>query len=151
MYRTDAVTPTVLARYGVVAFLACCLAACGVSRNAAYKTLLAQYASAPRRDMAAEGWDFEVPVQKAGVVARVAARPGMDAIRISYSDESAPRKLYDYVDYSSVVDVRVDGTTLYVYWVESLLSSKHQLIAFDLQARRVISRRQVDPTDIAQR
>lgn len=141
-------------RYLVVVAFGCLGAAgCGVSRNAAYFELLGQFGNAQRRSPVARGenmpeWRFEVPLAGSGVVARVFGCKGMDVIRVHYSDEREPRTLYEYVDYSNPIDVRVTTSILYIYWSETLLSSKSYVLAYDLQGRRVLAKRRVDPKDV---
>lgn len=129
-------------------------AACGVSRDAAYFQLLGQFGKAHSRDFVTQGastpsWRFEVPL--AGVTAKVEGRKGMDVIRVQYSDEAQPRTLYEYVDYSNPIDVRVDRATLYVYWSETLLSSSSYVLAYDLEKRQLLAKRRVDPSDVPQK
>ena len=141
-------------RYLVVVALGCLgAAACGVSRNAAYFELLGQFGNAQRRSAVAQGesmpeWKFDVPLARSGVVARVFGRKGMDVIRVHYSDEREPRTLYEYVDYSNPIDVRVTTPVLYIYWSETLLSSKSYVLAYDLEARKLLAKRRVDPKDV---
>ena len=124
------------------------ITACGVSRNAAYFDLLGQFRKAESRCAASQGWSFEVPLARSGVVARVLGRKGMDVVQVHYSDEPAPRTLYGYVDYSNPIDVRVDHSLLYVYWSETLFSSKAYVLAYNLEDRRVLAKERVDPKDI---
>lgn len=129
-------------------------AVCGVSRDAAYFQLLEQFRKAPSRSTVAHdaftpAWQFEVPLARSGVTAKVDGRQGMDVIRVHYSDEATPRTQYDYVDYSTPIDVRIDRTTLYVYWVESLFGSTSYMLAYDLENRSMLAKRQVDPKDVS--
>ena len=141
-------------RYSFVVVLGCLVvAACGVSRNAAYFELLGQFGNAERRSSLAAGvstpeWGFEVPLERSGVVARVFGRKGMDVIRVHYSDEPKPRTLYDYVDYSNPIDVRVARSVLFIYWTETLVSSKSYVLAYDLEGRKVLAKHRVNPNDV---
>lgn len=140
----------------IVALSVAAGAACGVSRDAAYFQLLEQFSKAQSRGAVADGgltpaWQFEVPLARSSVTAKVGGRQGMDVIRVQYSDKAAPRTLYDYVDYSNPIDVRVDRTVLYVYWVEALFGSTSYMLAYDLENRSMLAKRQVDPKEIPQK
>src|SRR5688500_1850150 len=153
MYRSYAAT----VRYSFVVALGCHAAAgCGVSRNAAYLELLGQFGNAQRRSsttphVSTSEWRFDVPLAGSGVVARVFGRQGMDVIRVHYSDEPKPRTLYNYVDYSNPIDVRVARSVLFVYWTETLVSSKSYVLAYDLEGRKVLAKRRVNPKDVPTR
>lgn len=149
MARIHAIVPGLVVALGIATG-----AACGVSRDAAYFQLLGQFGKAQSRDAVAQAastpsWRFQVPL--AGVTAKVEGRKGMDVIRVQYSDETQPRPLYEYVDYSNPIDVRIDRSTLYVYWSETLLGSSSYMLAYDLQNRQLLAKRRVDPKDVQQR
>jgi len=143
---------------GLAATIAVCLlggAACGVTRDAEYFELLGQFGRARSQKALPQGestpaWAFEVPLGGSGVVARVVGRKGMDVVRVHYSDEPSPRTLYEYVDYSNPIDVRVDRAILYIYWSETLFSSTSYVLAYDLGNRKVLAKRPVDPQDVPQ-
>ena len=122
-------------------------AGCGVSRNSAYFVLLDKYRTAePREPMPA--WDFSVPVAGGSASVRIFGNVGLDAIRVHYSDEEQPRTLYKYVDYSNPRGVRVQSGVLYVFWSEELFTTKSYVLAYDLEARKVLEKRRVDPKDV---
>ena len=124
-----------------------------IIRTDKYFELVDKYAHAAsitaRKDAAGQRseWNFEHSLS-GGATVRIQATDFMDVVKVQYRDESRPRHLYRYVDYSSPIALRTDGDILYVNWGEALLHSDIWLMAYDLASRREIDRRRVDPRDI---
>ncbi len=122
-------------------------------RTAGYKSLISEFDHAAPREPIRMGsdeapvWDFDVPLP-GGVVVTVTAQSFMDTPTLKYSDERDGRTLYRYVDYSSPIALRTNGTMLYVYWGETLFHTDYRLLAFDLARRREMERRKVDSRDM---
>jgi hypothetical protein len=139
---------------GVIAVVGavCLITGCNpIIRNAGYHEMIRAYEAAAPVPTGREGqafkWDFEVRLS-AGRSVRVQA-PGYPGVaRVVYSDESQPRDLYEYKDYSVPAAIRVTGSRLFVYWCETLLHSACWLLDYDLAARKEVGRRRVDPKDL---
>ena len=118
-----------------------------------YSRLLGDFKSAtpiPKTagaDREAAKWVVVIPVG-GDVVAHVSGRDFMDVVSVHYSDESKPRQLYEYRDYGNPQEVRRSGNTLYVYWTVTLYRTDHFVLAYDLQTRRQLALRRVDPLDV---
>lgn len=126
-----------------------------VIRDRQYRELIEAFQSAQRRDRLSNGaenagWDFQVQLAEKQTSVQVKAPPHMAFVGIKYNDEGAERALYKYVDYSNPKELRTAGNILYVYWTETMFDTKYWLLAYDLRGRREISRRRVDPGDMAQ-
>jgi hypothetical protein len=125
-----------------------------ILRTASYFALLAEFARAtPISETSlgtqASGWNSQIQVTDR-VLATIRGRSHMDIISVTYSDETQPRALYEYTDYSGPVAVRRAGDMLYVHWVETLLRSDDWLLAYDLSSRREVQRRRIDRHDLLQ-
>jgi len=109
-------------------------------RDRSYRALVADFNRAvPRKS------DFMVPLSTQALSARVRAN---DVVTVTFSDETAGRKLYEYLDKSYVISVRTAGEILYVHWNHTMVGSKYWLMAYDLSTRRELARARVDPTDL---
>ena len=124
-----------------------------VIRNRQYRELIVAFQSAQKRDRLSggdnAGWVFQVQLADRQTSMQVNAFP-QNSVKIKYDDEAAERELYRHVDYSSPIELRTAGDILYVYWGEIMLGSKYWLLTYDVRGRREISRRRVDPGDLAQ-
>ena len=124
-----------------------------VIRNRQYRELIATFQSAQQRDRLSRGdnagWEFQVQLPDKQTSVQVRASP-QNSVKIKYNDEGAERELYQYVDYSSPIELRTAGDILYVYWGEIMSGSQYWLLAYDLRGRREITRRRIDPRDKAQ-
>ena len=94
------------------------------------------------------GWDFQIQIPGSKTTAQVRASSNMGIATIKYSDEGATRNLYEYVDYSGPVGIRIVENVLYVHWAHTLFNTKHWILAYDLVGRREITRRRIDPGDV---
>jgi hypothetical protein len=94
------------------------------------------------------GWGFQVQIPGSKTTARVRASSNMGIATIKYSDEGATRNLYEYVDYSGPLGIRIAENVLYVHWAHTLFNTKHWILAYDLAGRREITRRRIDPGDV---
>jgi hypothetical protein len=124
-----------------------------IIRNRQYRELIAAFQSAQQRDRLSRvdtnaDWEFQVQLAKQTSVEVKASLH--NSVRIKYNDEGAERELYQYVDYTSPMELRTAGDILYVYWSETMLGTKYWLLAYDLPGRREITRRRIDRGDMAQ-
>ena len=147
---------TVLAVIALAAVIAAVVAreyvALPIVRDAGYRALVDAYARAVPHQRTPRGqeepeWNVDLPLPD-GASVRVHARRQMAVVSVQYSDETAPRPLYKYEDYSNPVAIRTAGNVLYVSWDEILLHADHWILAYDLASRREIERRRVDPNDL---
>jgi hypothetical protein len=95
------------------------------------------------------GWDFQIQIPGSNTTAQVRGPASVGITTVKYSDEGATRELYEYADYTSPAEIRIAGNVLYVHWVNPLFGYRHWLLAYDLVGRREITRRRIDPGDIA--
>ena len=124
-----------------------------VTRTVEYRAAIESFHRAIQREHVVERnqsavWDFQLKVPGTDVIAEVRARNSPGVVTIKYSDETADRPLYRYVDYSIPVAIRTAGPVLYVYWVENLIGSHSWLLAYDWENRRELHRWRVDPDDM---
>lgn len=123
-----------------------------ILKTTGYRALVQQYVQAERlaptgTDDGQLKWDVEVRASN-DVRARLQARKFMDVVRLQFPDDTAPRSLYDYEDYSSPIAIRVARDRLFVHWGESLFHTDHWVLVYDVRRRREIERRRVDPKDM---
>ena len=123
-----------------------------IIRNQHYRKLISDFKRATLRDKIRpaggnEGWDFSIQPDASQTPVFVKA-VWHGVVRIKYPDESVERDIYKEVDYSSPIEIRTDAATLYVYWVEPLITTDYFLVAYDMSSRREITRRRVDPLDV---
>jgi hypothetical protein len=123
-----------------------------LARAAGYRALVSEYARAiPAQPTTHQHhpltWSFELQMAS-GTTVRVQARSHLDVVKVHYPDERAPRTLYEYEDYSNPVAIRIAGNKLFVHWAESLFHIDHWLLAYDIEHRREVERRRVDPRDM---
>jgi hypothetical protein len=123
-----------------------------IARSTGYRAMVSEYARAiPAHPTIHQRqplkWSFEHRVA-GGTTVRVHARSHMDVVKVHYPDEAAPRTLYDYEEYSNPVAIRIAGNKLFVHWAESLFHIDHWLLAYDIENRREVERRRVDPRDM---
>ena len=122
-----------------------------IFRTASYRDLIGEFERAVPEHSRGERspeWEFQVLLPGKRVVATVQARALMDVVRVRYSDESAARVLYKYVDYSSPMALRTADNLLHLYWAETLFRTDYWLLASDLASRREVARRRVDVHDM---
>jgi hypothetical protein len=136
----------------IVGVLAAFIVGLPILRTPGYHAIIREYALATPLQPASGPnqsriWDVDVPLSN-GAKVRVRARDHMDVVTIQYSDETAPKPLYGYEDYSNPVGIRSAGRKLFVCWAETLLHTDWWLLAYDVENRREIERRRVDPRDM---
>lgn len=121
-----------------------------VLRTAQYLALVAEFEGAreiPARSGGA-GWEFDLPISGGRATAKITGGSALSAVRIMYSDETAERPLYGYRDYSSPRSIKAAGGIVFVCWTETLFGSDTWVLAYDLDARREITRQRVVPEDV---
>jgi hypothetical protein len=121
-------------------------------RDAEYSRVIADFKSAtalpqmPLDRSNSLGWiaDFE---GANGVGVHLRAGAHLTDARLQYSDEQSPRPVFNYKDYTNIIDIRVRGRLLYVLRAISLFRTDYRLTVYDLNGRMVVTDRRVDITD----
>ena len=72
-------------------------------------------------------------------------------ITVSYPGEVEARRVFEPVDYTTVLEVRVSGSTLFVYRAAILFWTEYRLTVFDLVRRRRVGDYLVSPDDMPPR
>jgi hypothetical protein len=125
-----------------------------IIRNREYRELLNHFQQAQLREQKRGDrnvlWDFQIDVPERQTTARVWAPAYPGTATIKYIGEGDEHRLYKYVDYSGVREIRTAGNILYVYWIDGVFRPDNWLLAYDLAGRREIARRKIDPRDLVQ-
>jgi len=141
----------------LAAILVASVSACArIVRDATYRETTTEFRRATPREAQSwgqsrvedYGWRFDVTLPDGRTVATISAPGHIGSPTIKYSDESRERRLYTYRVYSITSAIRIDGTRLYVLWLHSLFRVRHWLLVYDLEARKPILKRRVDPQDV---
>lgn len=114
-----------------------------------YKTATVLPSQAPD-DGRVPGWNQPLPADSP-VKATVSGRKHMDIIRLTYPDASAPELVHPPEDYTTNLEVRVKGPTLYVYRAVILLWTEYRLAVYDLANRKRLADLLVAPEDMPAR
>jgi hypothetical protein len=144
----------------VALFLAVVLAGCAATsvrrpmrRSDQYHAAIAEYKTAAvlpsetDKENGDLGWNQRLPADSP-VRATVTGRAHMDIIKVNYPDAPEPRFVHPPEDYTTNMEVRVKGSTLYVYRVVILLWTEYRLAAYDLANRKLLVDLLVAPEDM---
>lgn len=144
----------------VALFLTVVLAGCAATsvrrpmrRSDQYHAAIAEYKTAavlPSETDKENGdllWNQPLPADSP-VRATVTGRAHMDIIKVNYPDAPEPRFVHPPADYTTNMEVRVKGSTLYVYRVVILLWTEYRLAAYDLANRKLLVDLLVAPEDM---
>jgi hypothetical protein len=147
----------------VALFLTVVLAGCDADRvrrpmrrSDQYNAVIAEYKTAavlPRETDKENGnpvWDQPLPADSP-VRATVTGRAHMDIIKVNYPDAPEPRLVHPPEDYTNNLEVRVKGSTLYIYRVVTLLWNEYRLAVYDLANRKLLVDLLVAPEDMPAR
>jgi hypothetical protein len=147
----------------VALFLTAVLAGCGADRvrrpmrrSDQYNAVIAEYKTAavlPSETDKENGnlvWAQPLPANSP-VRAMVTGRAHMDIIKVNYPDAPEPRFVHPPEDYTNNLEVRVKGSTLYVYRVVTLLWTEYRLAVYDLANRKLLVDLLVAPEDMPAR
>lgn len=125
-------------------------------RSAQYRAAIADYKAAtvlPSRatdDARVPVWNHPLPADSP-VKATVSGRGHMDIIRVTYPDAPEPELVHPPEDYTTNLEVRVMGSTLYVYRAVILLWTEYRLAVYDLANRKFVVDLLVAPEDMPAR
>lgn len=147
--------PIAAAMLGVMVVAAGCQASSvrrPMRRSEQYRTLVAEYKTATALPSVAEkggnrSWNHPLP-QDSPIKATVSGRAHMDIIQVRYPDDPEPRRVHSPEDYTTNLEVRVKGSTLYVYRAVILLWTEYRLAVYDLAARKLRVDLLVSPEDM---
>jgi hypothetical protein len=125
-------------------------------RSDQYNAVIAEYKTAallPSETDKENGnrvWDQPLPADSP-VRATVTGSAHMDIIKVNYPDAPEPRYVHPPEDYTNNLEVRVKGSTLYVYRVVTLLWNEYRLAVYDLANRKLLMDLLVAPEDMPAR
>jgi hypothetical protein len=89
-------------------------------------------------------WNQSLPLVGATVSGRA---PGF--VTVQFPDAPEPVRVYPPADYEGTQDIRVKGSTLYVYRVILLLWADHRIAVYDLANRKLLVDLLVAPEDLS--
>lgn len=72
----------------------------------------------------------------------------MDRIYVNYPDDSQPRPVFPAEDYTTNLEVRVKGSTLYAYRAVCLFWTEYRLAVYDMANRKTEMDLLVAPEDM---
>lgn len=123
-------------------------------RGEKYQAIVAEFRAAEVlpsfSDTTAPGqrqWRVTVSSDFAGEIT-ITGLEGMDRIGVQYENEAAPRTVNPARDYTVNLELRMRGSTLYVYRIVSLFSTEYRLAVYDLKARQLRDDWLVAPEDM---
>jgi len=125
-------------------------------RSDQYNAVMAEYRTAavlPSETDKENGnpvWDQPLPADSP-VRATVTGRAHMDIIKVNYPDAPEPQFVHPPADYTNNLEVRVKGSTLYVYRAVTLLWTEYRLAVYDLANRKLLVDLLVAPEDMPAR
>lgn len=147
----------------VALFLIVVLAGCDATsvrrprrRSDQYNAVIAEYKTAavlPSETDKENGnpvWNQPLPADSP-VRATVTGRAHMDIIKVDYPDAPEPRFVHQPEDYTTNLEVRVKGSTLYVYRAVILLRTEYRIAVYDLANRKLLVDLLVAPEDMPAR
>jgi hypothetical protein len=68
----------------------------------------------------------------------VGGREHLDIVTVHYPGAPEPLPVHPPEDYTSNLEIRVEGSTLYVYRVVTLLWTEYRLAIYDLSTRKLV-------------
>lgn len=72
----------------------------------------------------------------------------MDIITVHYPGAPEPLLVHPPEDYTTNLEIRVDGSTLYVYRAVTLMWTEYRLAIYDLSTRKLVMDLLVPPEDM---
>ena len=93
-------------------------------------------------------WDTAVAFGNPVSRATISGRANMSTVHVIYPDGPQKHPLFDYRDYTSIIDIRIKDATLFVYRVQTLVWTEYRLAVFDLAKRKQIADFLVSPDDM---
>jgi hypothetical protein len=127
-----------------------------IRRNEQYRAAIAEYKTAtvlpsqPTDGGRVSVWNQALPADSP-IKATVSGRGHMDIIKVTYPDAPEPELVHPPEDYTTNLEVRVKGSTLYVYRAVILLWTEYRLAVYDLPNRKLLVDLLVAPEDMPAR
>jgi hypothetical protein len=124
-----------------------------IRRGEQYRTVINDYkVAAVLPSQATDGgrsrvWDQSLPADST-VKATISGRDHMDIIKVAYPDAPGPELVDPPQDYTNNLEVRIKGSTLYVYRAVTLLWTEYRLAVYDLANRKLLVDLLVAPEDM---
>lgn len=81
-------------------------------------------------------WKHTLPESAFGAV--VGGREHLDTVTVHYPGAPEPLPVHPPEDYTNNLEIRVEGSTLYVYRVVTLLWTEYRLAIYDLSTRELV-------------
>ena len=122
-------------------------------RSAEYRNAVAEYKTATvvpgvaDREAGMRVWKQALPAESS-VRATITGREHMAYIQVHFPDMAEPLTVHPPKDYTTNLDVRVKGSTLYVYRAVILLWTEYRLAVYDLANRKLLVDLLVSPEDM---
>jgi hypothetical protein len=116
---------------------------------AAYQTA-AVLPSEPDKENGDRVWKQPLPADSP-IKATVSGRAHMDIIKVTYPDAAEPLLVHPPEDYTTNLEVRVEGPRLFVYRAVILLWTEYRLAVYDLADRKLLVDVLVAPEDMPAR
>jgi hypothetical protein len=91
-------------------------------------------------------WKHTLPESAFGAV--VGGREHLDIVTVQYPGAPRPLPVHPPEDYTNNLEIRVEGSTLYVYRVVTLLWTEYRLAIYDLSTRKLVMDVLVAPEDM---
>jgi hypothetical protein len=91
-------------------------------------------------------WKHTLPRSAFGAV--VGGEEHLDIITVHYPGAPEPLLVHPPEDYTTNLEIRVDGSTLYVYRAVMLLWTEYRLAIYDLSTRKLVMDLLVAPEDM---
>jgi len=125
-------------------------------RSGQYNAVIAEYRTAAvlpsdtDKENGKPVWNHPLPADSL-VRATVTGRAHMDIVKVHYADAVEPRIVHPPEDYTTNLEVRVKGSTLYVFRAVILLRTQYRLAKYDLANRKLLVDLLVAPEDMPAR
>jgi hypothetical protein len=91
-------------------------------------------------------WKHTLPESAFGAV--VGGREHLDIVTVHYPGAPEPLPVHPPEDYTNNLEIRVEGSTLYVYRVVTLVWTEYRLAIYDLSTRKLVMDVLVAPEDM---
>jgi hypothetical protein len=125
-------------------------------RSEQYRAAVADYKTATvlpserDQDNGDRVWKQSLPADSP-MKATITGRAHLDIIAVTFPDGSKPQLVHQPADYTNNLEIRVKGSTLYVYRAVTLVWTEYRLAVYDLAKRKRQADWLVAPEDMPPR